>query len=179
MAATFHSKDETIPITHHSTCNFKNLTYMFPRKHCHEERLGETERLQRSFQRIPQTSYKPTKYVSFTSCLSYLSILYGFITNSKNDQTPSGIDRWLNWWKTPPVSLSGFDSRSSLNFLRLSFVTAQVALITAMDLKIVTYIFSILLFFLFLLHHFQISSYRRKVPLVNLKFMQCPRWLTF
>ena len=149
MAATFHSKDETIPITHHSTCNSKNLTYMFPRKHCNEERLGETERLQRSFQRIPQTSYKPTKYVSFTSCLSYLSILYGFITNSKNDQTPSGIDRWLNWWKTPRVSLSGFDSRSSLNFLRLSFVTAQVALITAMDLKIITYIFSILLLFFY------------------------------
>ena len=28
MAATFHSKDETIPITHHSTCNSKNLTYI-------------------------------------------------------------------------------------------------------------------------------------------------------
>ena len=30
-------------------------------------------------------------YVSFTYCLSYMSILYGFITNSQNDQLP-----WAN-----------------------------------------------------------------------------------
>ena len=31
------------------------------------------------------------KYVSFTYSLSYMSILYGFITNSQNDQFPVGL----------------------------------------------------------------------------------------
>ena len=79
---TFHSTGETRPITHHITCNSKNLIYMIKCRSCHKQYIGETKRLKDRFNEHRRPVDEPTNIFKPTTVSEhFLTIITPLMTS--------------------------------------------------------------------------------------------------